>query len=274
MRRAIALLLVVGGCHPQPKETPLDPDRDSGPDGKRSGAQAIAVNRPATDDINFAKGDATDWKMVELRGKPGLLDVRLKWDNPNADVRVDVYNAMGDLIASSPGLQPGSTEKRVTIDAQPGTWFLKIYGTRPEDATVYSIEAQWQSEVTEAITSTTPETKPPDTKPPETTPTDPSTATTTTTPPTPATDDDAGGVEGRIVTAYREGSLLVLHLDKGTAAGVKVGTGGFVLDGPSGAAHLDGGEFTVSQVVDESRSIAKTRLRSIGRNTRVLLLVR
>ena len=36
---------------------------------------------------------------------------------------------------------------------------------------------------------------------------------------------------------------MVLHIDKGTAAGVHVGQAGAILDGPSGANALEGGAF-------------------------------
>jgi hypothetical protein len=48
-----------------------------------------------------------------------------------------------------------------------------------------------------------------------------------------------------------------------------VGNTGTVLDGPAGANPLSGGTFSVIQVLDEKRSVAKTGLKSIGRNIRV-----
>ena len=51
------------------------------------------------------------------------------------------------------------------------------------------------------------------------------------------------------------------------------GNSGRILDGSSGETTLEGGSFTVTKVVDEHKSIAKTQLRSIGRNTRVTINV-
>jgi hypothetical protein len=88
-------------------------------------------------------------------------------------------------------------------------------------------------------------------------------------PPKPQHPTEVSGLQGRVVSSYREGAMTVLHLDKGSAAGIQVGQTGWVLDGPTGATPLDGGSFTVVQVVDEMRSIARTSLHSLGRNTRV-----
>ena len=71
--------------------------------------------------------------------------------------------------------------------------------------------------------------------------------------------------------SYKEGGGIVLHLDKGSAAGLKVGSFGTVLEGPSGETALTNGDFRITQVVDENRSIAKCSLKSIGRNTRVAI---
>ena len=84
---------------------------------------------------------------------------------------------------------------------------------------------------------------------------------------------DSAPVEGRIVQAYREGPGLTLHLDKGSAAGVKPGMSGNVLSGSSGEDALDGGEFKIVSVLDANKSVGKTNLHSIGKNNRVMINV-
>ena len=74
------------------------------------------------------------------------------------------------------------------------------------------------------------------------------------------------------MSSYKEGGSTVLHIDKGAAAGLRVGSRGMILDGPSGETPVEGGTFTVTSVVDDSRAIAKTGLKNIGRNNRVLRL--
>src|SRR5262249_53450047 len=148
-------------------------------------------------------------------------------------------NAFGEQVASSPGLSPGVIAKQVVVEASPGVYFIRVSAPRAEDASVYTVVAEWGVGATPPVAKG--EGAPPPPPPTETPPSE--------TPPPESAPDDENGVEGRIVSSYREGAALVLHLDKGTAAGIKVGTGGFVLDGPSGQSHLDGGGFTVTQVV-------------------------
>ncbi len=269
LRRGIAIAaLACGalGCHGETKSTTPaeDPDRASGADRQRSGAVAMPVQRPVTDEVSWAKGDATDWKSLQLDGKPGLLEVRLHWDNANADLLVDVFDGQGTQIASSPGLQPGSVEKRITVEIPaPGLYFVRVSAHGKDDASVYTLEASWDGGPTTAPPVASNDTP------------DASVAATDENPPPtenpPAEEDDDRGLQGRIVSAYREGGQLVIHLDKGSAAGVAVGKRGAILEGPSGTEHVAGGSFTVTQVVDEKRSIAKSDLKTVGRNTRVIL---
>ena len=53
-------------------------------------------------------------------------------------------------------------------------------------------------------------------------------------------------------------------------AGIKVGTEGTVLAGRSGRDPLPDGTFKVIKVIDGSHSQAKSGVRSIGRNNRVV----
>ena len=78
-------------------------------------------------------------------------------------------------------------------------------------------------------------------------------------------------VQGRIVSAYREGEGLTLQLDKGSAAGLKPGMSGTVLAGPAGEELLAGGEFRILQVLEANKSVAHTALHSVGHNTRVVI---
>jgi hypothetical protein len=52
---------------------------------------------------------------------------------------------------------------------------------------------------------------------------------------------------------------------------VAVGMKGQVLQGSSGEDALDGGDFTVVQIIGPNKCLAKTSLQSIGKNTRVAI---
>ncbi len=272
MRRLFALLLVsmVGGCGPKATNTsanyqpPVGPDDKSGPDGKRSGANALKVNTPVTDEVNVPHGDKTDWYKVDLLGKAGVLTCQLNWDNPKSDVMVDVFDAVGAQIAASPVRGAGEQLKKLLVQIDnPGTYYIRITAPGPQDGSVYTLVAKWD--------------EPPPAPPPP--PAD--------NPPPPPPHEEKhhhheprepkpvaeGGptLQGRIVTAYREGEGLTLQIDKGQEQGVKAGMSGSVLSGPSGEDPLDGGTFRVTKVLGPNKCIATTALRSIGRNNRVMI---
>ncbi len=205
-----AISLVAAGCGPKKVDKPptFDADANSGPDGKRSGAVPIEANKISPpDEVNYDKQDMTDWKSVELRGKPALLEVELHWDNANSDLNVDIFDGFGTQIATGPGLQPGAQKKTVTaqIDTVPGVYYLRVQAPKKGDGSVYTLEAKWAGAVEE----------PP--KPPEP-------VVEKTPPPKPKEHHEHkprgpkefsldNGVQGRIVSSYREGGSMVLHID-------------------------------------------------------------
>lgn len=265
-----AVPLLVTGCGPKKvdKAPAFDADANSGSDGKRSGAVPIEVNKISPpDEVNFDKQDATDWKSVELRGKAALLEVELHWDSPTSDMNCDIFDGFGTQIATGPGLQPGAQKKTVTaqIDTVPGVYYVRVQAPKKGDGSVYTLEAKWAGAVEEKAPEPVVEKAPPPVKPKE------KKEHVKRGPKEFSLDN---GVQGRIVSSYREGGSMVLHIDKGSAAGVQVGQTGTVLDGPSGANALDGGTFKVTQVIDDSKCIAKTGLHSTGKNNRVLILTR
>ena len=269
MRTLVVPLVVcgalVGGCKPKPPETPkiIDADFDSGPDSKRSGALPMPINTPVTDNVNFDKGDQTDWKVLELKGKPGILAVEAHWDNAASDLNVDVFDSLGTQIASSPQ-GSGNPEKKLVVQIeQLGVYYLRVQAPRPHDNTDYTLVAKWDAPVVEEAPAAAPPKKEEHHKE----------ARTPSAHREPRKKGGGGrpedGVQGRIVSTYHEGGNTVLYLDKGAAAGVAEGQNGWILDGPSGASPLDNGGFTVTKVVDDGRSVAKTKLNSVGKNTRV-----
>jgi hypothetical protein len=280
-RRSLLFLAAIAilGCGPKKTDDKpkVDPDANSGPDGKRSGAAAMEVNKLVTDEVNFDKQDMTDWKMVDLKGKPGLLTVNLHWDNEKSDMNLDVFDAMGTPVATSPGPQPGAQDKKLVVQIDKlGVYYIRITAPKAHDGSVYTLEAKWDVE----------EPPPPVVKegcdPPcgkhqqceENKCVEKKSKPVSHEPRKPKEFAWETGVQGRIVSSYREGGNMVLHIDKGSAAGIKVGSPGTILDGPSGATALDGGTFKVTEVIDDSKCIAKTGLHSIGRNNRVSIMTR
>ncbi len=265
-----AVVAMVLGCGPKSTDPrPVaDAEINSGPDGKRTGAVAIELNKPtAPDEVNYQHLDQTDWKSVELRGT-GIFEVEVHWDNQNSDINVDVFDGLGTQIASSPGGHPGGQSKKVVAQIeQAGTYFLRVQAPSPRDGSVYTLQTKWEVPSVEPVAIPEEEPKKRRTSRPHE-PREPSE-------PKPKRERaPAGGVEGRIVSSYRDGGGMVLYIDKGAAAGVKAGQAGAILEGANGSSALEGGSFKVTQVVDDHKSIAKTNLRSIGKNTRVAISTR
>ena len=263
------------GCKPD-KPPEYDGDAKSGPDGKRSGAVLMQVNSTVTDDVNYDNQDQTDWKQVQLTGKPGIFSAELHWDNAAADLNVDIFDSLGQQIGASPGPSPGQQTKKTVADIPaPGVYFVRVQAVKKGDFSVYTLATHWEGDALPDC----PAGQMRDTATQQCVPLPAAEAKTPKEPKVHVHHDPVkpkerkfnpdNGVQGRILGAHREGTSLILHIDKGSSAGVKVGSKGTVLDGPAGSNPLEGGSFTITDVVDESKSVGKADLKSVGHNTRV-----
>lgn len=145
VRKIAIALVLVAGCHSNTPDPGPDPDRESGPDKERTAPRPIQLGALVTDEVDFDKGDMTDWKSLRL-DKKGTLRVKLHWDNNQMDLNVDVFDRAGEPIASSPGLLPGSAEKSVPVEIDaPGTYFIRVTAPRAHQASVYTLQAKWET---------------------------------------------------------------------------------------------------------------------------------
>lgn len=275
MRRLpVIALLVVAACGPKsggktPKDN-FDADARSGPDQKRSSAQKLDINKPHTDEVSYANQDRTDWYEVELKGKPQqpVLTTIINWDNANSDVNIDVFDAFGTQIAASPVRGKGEKQKTVYVPIpQPGTYYIRVTAPSRADGTVYTMEAQWQEPPPVAAAPPPPPREEP--------------------PPPPSSESDkpkahhaaheprekpAGeSIQARVVSSFREGGSLMMYIDKGSAAGIKQGDSGTVLQGSAGEDPVDGGVFRVVKVIDANKCVGAASLHSLGKNNRVAI---
>ena len=269
MRRLLCIaLLTFAACGPKPaSKTPkdnFDADARSGPDGKRSSAQALTLNKPHTDDVSYQNQDRTDWYVVELKGKPGVLTTIINWDNDNSDVNIDVFDSFGAQIAASPVRGKGEKQKKLfTQIDKPGTYYVRVTAPTKTDGTVYTMEAQWEEPPAMAERPLPPPDEPPVEEKPK--------HVRTHEPREPREKPSGETVEARVVSAYREGPSLMMYIDKGSAAGIKVGNEGVVLQGSGGEDPLDGGNFKIVKVIDANKSVGAASIRSLGKNNRVAI---
>ena len=246
---------LIAGCAHAPK---VQPDARSGPDGQRSSARILLPNQSVTDDVSYADQDQTDWWRIELPGKPGVLSTQVRWDNGNADVNVDIFDGAGEPLSTSP--PRGSKEKKVLTQIdRPGTFYIRVTAPGKEDATVYTLVANWDL----------PPPPPPPDRPIEDRPVKKRRNHEPHEPKPVAEKPPGDTVQGRIVSAYREGPQMVLYIDKGSAAGVRTGMTGSILSGATGEDPIDGGSFKIVGVPAPNRSIAKSSVHAVGKNNRV-----
>ena len=265
MRKVSYLLfaMLVVGCQPKGDPKPsANGDANSGLDANRSGATLILVNKDYIDRVDIKAGDQTDWKMVELKGRAPALTVDIRWDNAQADVAVDAFDPSGAQIASSPTKAADTAKKLIVpIEITPATYYLRVQALTPKQGTDYTINAHWDGEAAPPPVLEEPKPKP---------------VVKVHTPSAPKQPKRGkgkaeDGLQGRVVSARKEGEGMVLFIDKGRAASVAEGQNGWILEGPSG--YTEFGTFTVTAVVDENRAIGKTSLKSLAKNNRVSINV-
>jgi hypothetical protein len=269
LRLGFAALLALGapGCKSKNQnDAKFDADAKSGPDGARSGARVVRTNVPVTDEVNFKAQDKTDWYQVELRGKPGILTCFVKWDQMESDVAVDVFDELGKQLSASAPRGKGQKEKQLLTQIdKPGTYFVRVTAPTEKDATQYTLEARWEEPKPENIAIAIVEPPPEEPKPKR--PKEPKE-------PVEKPEAPANSIQGRIVSAYRDGENYVLQIDKGSAHGIKVGMSGTVLNGPAGEDAIDGGELKIFQIVGPTKSLARSGVKSLGKNNRVSITLK
>lgn len=278
MRRLLCIALLTSatvGCGPKAggkmAKDNFDADARSGPDQKRSGAQTLEPNRPHTDEISYAGQDKTDWYRVELKGHAGVLTTKINWDNDASDVRIDVYDEFGQEIAASPVRDKGSKQKKLLTQIdKPGTYFIRVTAPSKADATVYTMEAQWEEPP--AVVAVPPPPPPPPADDAAPRPGDDKPKKRASREPREPRERPTGEtIQARVVSAYREGNALMMYIDKGSAAGIKSGDGGIILQGSGGEDPLDGGSFRIIKVIDANKCVGSATLRSLGKNNRVAI---
>jgi hypothetical protein len=217
----------------------VKPDSASGEDFERAGAQELFLDKLTDDYLDAEEGDNTDWKFFKIRSR-GILELTIYWDNKNVKSVIDVRDRFGVLIDSrrhSPELE----KDRLDLKVEPGTHFVRL--ASEAGASVYTIEARFQSFDFKASDEATPEaieddpladlTPPPSDVRPEVAPR----PTGRRRPsgggggrvrePAPAT----GGLEARItrVLPLPSGQGSVIYLNKGTEDGIQQGWRGEIL---------------------------------------------
>jgi hypothetical protein len=270
-------------------------DGGAGPAGpSRLEATDAPANQPISDKIDYKKGKINDWRKFQLvGGKPGeIATFILHWDDETANLDLDIYDQFGVKIGKSPPRLEGQSSKKILVRIDdPGMYYVKVSGPTKTDSSIYTMEVKWKGAPKPAApaapaaapTQQAAANPPPPGTAPAAAAAAPPCPTGMTCPPPgqpcppgatcPPPPVDPNKVFCDIVSVAREGSTVTLYLDKGSSAGFKVGMLGTILDGPDGEKPLDGGAFSISQVVGSSKSIARstTLQKQLGKNRRVVV---
>jgi hypothetical protein len=260
-------------------------------DDTRLKATDSKPNMPLDDSVDF-KADKVDWRKFQLAGKPGVATFELHWDNDKANLDIDVFNSFGDLIGKSPRPLQGMTAKRVLIQVdQGGLYYVRVTAPTKDDKSIYTLKVLWddgskKDKPADAQAAAQPGAAQPGAAQPgaaqpgaaqpgaaQPGAAPPGAAAANTPPPPPIPfAQDPNKVLGKIVSAYRDGGGWMLQIDKGAGQKVRTGLTGSILDGDDGDKLVDGGTFTIAQVVGDSKALARCPMaKPLGKNKRIVI---
>lgn len=219
-------------------------------DGKRLQAKEARINQPINDEINVSGNDAKDWKSYDLSRVPKGQSVtfELTWDESTVDLNLDVYDAVGRQVATSPE-NSGVAQKKLSFKVDfPERYYACIYATGKRDATVYTVllrAAVYKVPQRSNVGATTTNSK---VKTPQ------------------------AAVFGKIVASFRQDDgTLLLYLNQGRKNNVHIGDEGIVLVGDSDQL-LAGARFRITKLIDEDKAMAAMDYaKSLGKNKRFMI---
>lgn len=243
-------------------------DEHSGADHRRGGARQLEIQSSPeaplakfvtdTQSVSWPAQQRTLWRRFDLEnlGEP-TLRCEVRAEPAGTRLEIDLTNALGTMIGHATG-SAGSYQLTARIEDE-GAHFLRIRAAGPGDAGRYSLRCAWTEAAPPPLAEPRPRPRPVP-KP------GPCCAF-----PDPWNERLRDAVAGEIVQSYRENDKTILFINRGSDSGVSVGTPGEILDGLSGTQIFSGGSFQVVRVIDGTHCVAESKVRSRGRNIRVLL---
>ncbi len=101
------------------------PDRSSGPDAERHTATYLENGKWVTDSVDQGAGDTTDWKVLVLEDT-GFLTLELVFDDPSANVTVELFDRFGKPMARATHRAGDGPQLKLTTDVGIGKVFARI----------------------------------------------------------------------------------------------------------------------------------------------------
>ncbi len=275
------------------------PDKD-GDDNDRLHAIDSEHGMPLDDKIDYKAGDKNDWRKFNLAGKPGTATFELHWDEDKAELGMDVFNENGTLVGKSPPRLEGQSTKRIIMKVdKPGLFYVKVSGAENKDRSIYTMSVKWdgapakgdkdkgeagndkaaqndkgaaqndkgaaQNDKAAADKAAA------DKAVADKAAADKAAADKAAAVPIPFAQDPTK-VLANVVSAYKEGTVWTLQLDKGSSMKLRTGLTGSLLEGPEGDKMIEGATITINRVIDGNKAIATSYMKNPpGKNKRVVI---
>ena len=275
----MALSVMIGpGCTQHIRLTEVsgssaaDADSQSGPEGLPGGAVRLERFRDDSTDVPIdlfeGRGEVswpahrrTHWLRIELDHAPidehTPLRCELRATPETAQLHLDAWSESGVKLPEHHDTPPGLYVAEIFLD-KPAPVLLRIQAERPEYSARFAVHCSWHCREDPAPRHRyhgVPKPKPQQGQ--------------NQAPPDPW-EMPENPRQVRILSAVRQEDKLILRLDQGSSAGVKVGQRGTVLSGKSGLEPLEGGRFQ-TLAVTERESVAEVMLKSLGNNKRAVI---
>ncbi len=123
-----AFLLMAGlvfGAGTCSNDLEQSPEFRSGPDQGRSGAKSVAIGATAVDNVDYVKGDRTDWKVFEIPAE-GVVTITARFDNSDALAQMVVTDETGQVLSVYED-KKRHLLKNVTFKGGSGKYYMQIF---------------------------------------------------------------------------------------------------------------------------------------------------
>ena len=126
--RTLLFCLAIGFCSGVGCEGSVGPEDRSGADSSRGGAQAMPIETPVTDALNYEGGDATDWKIFEV-SQSGPVTVDVFFDTDYVEGVITVHDQYGTELASRTRT-PGQQQDQIVVNLpEASSYYVRIHLT-------------------------------------------------------------------------------------------------------------------------------------------------
>jgi hypothetical protein len=111
----------------------------SGGDEMRGGAEAVDLGIAFDDRVSASHGDATDWKVLELKDG-GEVTIQIWWDDPEIEATLQVRGEQAGKLAGLAHQEGARTDKLGPLKLPAGKTYIEIKAE--SGGSVYTLEVK------------------------------------------------------------------------------------------------------------------------------------